>query len=88
MGVLRMKNKRVKQMICDVFTEILKRRGVLSGPVGENSYYLTFCEYTGRLIVCQHFEETREIYEGAVGEGAYKLGKKSLTANQLKGIKK
>ncbi len=80
-----MKNKAAKQMILPVFKSIFNKRKALCGPVGDNSFYLDWCEYDGKLKVFQHFEEPRAICEGSVGKGKYKLGAVSLTANQLKG---
>lgn len=74
-----MKNKQVKPIWLNVATKVL---GLDKELV--RIEYLEYCEYDGKLKVFQHWEEPYPLCEGVVGEGRYKLGVVSLTANQLK----
>jgi hypothetical protein len=81
-----MDNKKVKTKIwLPTAKAFLKKSGALCGPVGEDSFYLDWCEYDGTLKVYQHFEEPMQMWDGNVGQGGYKLGVISLTADQLRG---
>ena len=80
-----MKNKQSKNTLLLTTKALLTKRRMLCGPVGEDSYYLDWCEYDGQLKVFQHFEEPRPICEGVVGQGVYKLGVVSLSGSEMKG---
>lgn len=82
-----MKNKKVKQIWLPFAKSVLNKSKALFGPVGDDSFYLDWCEYDGKLKVFQHFEEPRPMWDGNVGEKEYKLGTVSLTAQQLREIK-
>jgi hypothetical protein len=80
-----MKNKNVRKIWLPLVKSVLNKSKALCGPVGDDSFYLDWCEYDGKLKVFQHFEEPRPIYDGTVGKKEYKLGVVSLTADQLRG---
>ena len=64
-----MKNKKVKQMICDV--EVFKRNGIVPN---QTTYHFKGCDF-GYTFLMRSEWFFRGVYQGVV----------SLTANQLRG---